>query len=425
MILVYSGQMSPRLDYILSFIFREHLGIDFGVTNDQQVFINYEGGKINYSHETLNVPVSITPHGILFEDDIIEQKTNLFTNENYPAFFKTSPGYPFDIFAACFYLLSRYEEYLPHQEDRYGRFAHTASLAFKNNFLTVPLVNIWIRLFTIHLLESFPALPVKENSFSFLPTYDIDVAYSYRKDLLRTIGGFLRSPGIKRLRVLLNKEKDPFDSYDYLHELNDKIESKAIYFFLVAARLGRYDRNISPFSKTMKKLIASHAEYYEIGLHPSWKSNSNPLIIDLEKKCLESLTNKKITRSRQHYIKFSLPLTFQHLQSAGIRDDYSMGYGSINGFRASVASSYYWYDLSQERETNLRIHPFCFMDANSYYEQHQSAEETFDELMHYYSVCKEFNTQFVTVFHNNILGTEPSFNGWSEMYGKFISQIQL
>ena len=64
-------------------------------------------------------------------------------------------------------------------------------------------------------------------------------------------------------------------------------------------------------------------------------------------------------------------------------DDYSMGYGSINGFRASVASSFYWYDLEKERQTNLRIHPFCFMDANSFYEQRQDPQQTFEELIHY------------------------------------------
>jgi len=55
-----------------------------------------------------------------------------------------------------------------------------------------------------------------------------------------------------------------------------------------------------------------------------------------------------ITQSRQHYIRFNLPEGYQRLIAAGITDDYSMGYGSVNGFRASVASSFYWYDLEKE-----------------------------------------------------------------------------
>ena len=41
---------------------------------------------------------------------------------------------PYDIFAASFYLISRYEEYLPHVKDEYGRFTAEESLAYKNGF---------------------------------------------------------------------------------------------------------------------------------------------------------------------------------------------------------------------------------------------------------------------------------------------------
>jgi hypothetical protein len=131
------------------------------------------------------------------------------------------------------------------------------------------------------------------------------------------------------------------------------------------------------------------------------------------------------TQSRQHYIRFNLPEGYQRLISVGITDDYSMGYGSINGFRASVAVSFYWYDLEKEEQTILRIHPFCFMDANSFYEQRQNAEKTFEELMHYLSVCKEVNGTLITIWHNNFLGTANEFSGWKEMYEQFIAQVQL
>ena len=102
-----------------------------------------------------------------------------------------------------------------------------------------------------------------------------------------------------------------------------------------------------------------------------------------------------------------------------------MGYGSINGFRSSVASSFYWYNLEKEEQTALRIHPFCFMDANSFYEQRQNAEQTLTELMHYLSVCKQVNGNLITIWHNNFLGISNEFNGWKEMYERFIAQAQL
>ena len=74
------------------------------------------------------------------------------------AFFKSEGDYPFDIFSAVFYLLSRYEEYLPHKKDMYGRYAHENSLAFKEGFLNLPLINIWLEDFKNVLKKKFPSL---------------------------------------------------------------------------------------------------------------------------------------------------------------------------------------------------------------------------------------------------------------------------
>jgi len=133
---------------------------------------------------------------------------------------------------------------------------------------------------------------------------------------------------------------------------------------------------------------------------------------------------KHITISRQHYIKFSIPHTYRTLIEAGIENEFSMGYGSTNGFRASVASPFFWYDLEKEIKTSLHIRPFCFMDANSYYEQKQNAEQAFEELLHYYNICKAVNGTLITIWHNTFLGTAPEFSGWKEMYERFIAQVQ-
>ena len=107
----------------------------------------------------------------------------------------------------------------------------------------------------------------------------------------------------------------------------------------------------------------------------------------------------------------------------GIEIDFSMGYGSINGFRASVASSFFWYNLKTETITKLRLYPYCFMDANSFYEQKYNAEEAYRELSEYAEKCRQVNGTLITLFHNNFLGNDKQFNGWKEMYERFISQL--
>lgn len=430
MILIYSHTSSPRLQYSCNFIFKELLGINCAITIDSEEFKNYEGVCINYSSTAIkDKEFKIANSSLLFETEIKEQQIFCFKTNGYKAFFKASHSdFSFDIFAASFYLVSRYEEYLPHTKDMYGRYAHENSLAFKEGFLNIPLINIWAKDFIAAIKEKFPAdqylYKAQYSKFRFTPTYDIDIAYSYKhKGLLRNIGGFLKSPSLERIRVLSGFKKDPFDCYTWLQELHQQNKLQPVYFFLVAEQNSLYDKNVLPGKDAMWQLINRHAKKYPVGIHPSWQSGDVLSLLKKEKACLEEMSEKKITTSRQHYIRFNLPEGYQKLIESGIADDHSMGYGSINGFRASVASAFYWYDLLKEEQTDLRIHPFCFMDANSFYEQHYTSTQAYDEMLHYYKVCKDVNGTLITIWHNNFLGEAKEFNGWKEIYEKFIGTV--
>ncbi|MBC7890139.1 MAG: polysaccharide deacetylase family protein [Ferruginibacter sp.] len=426
-LLLFSSALSPRLQYICHFIFKELMLVDFLITTDPAAFHNYDGPKIKYTNEAVsNDHLIIGSCGLLFENSIRGQDTRCFEVNNYTAFFKTeNADLPFDLLAASFYLLSRYEEYLPYKKDIYGRYAYENSLAFKENFLHLPLINIWVNHLIKILQNKFGGFTIHPSPFTFLPTYDIDIAFAYKyKGWLRNTGGFIKSPAISRIKVLLGLDKDPFDSYDWLNELHSRNHLQPLYFFLLARNNGSYDKNILPRKKAMWKLVQKHAKNYTIGIHPSWQTGDKPALLKNEKEHLELMSGKTITSSRQHFIRFTLPDGYRLLRDNGIQDDYSMGYGSSNGFRASAASSFYWYDLQKNEPTLLRIHPFCFMDANSFYEQNGSPSEAYNELMQLYSICKEVNGQLITIWHNNFLGTDPQFAGWRSVYEQFILEVK-
>lgn len=426
------------------------MGIDHKLTIDSEKFKTHEGAKINYSDSKISPDeFFIRNHPLIFQQHIQKQNIDCFTVNNNKAFFKTENcDFPFDILAASFYLISRYEEYLPHEKDMYGRYYYESSLAYKEGFLNLPLINIWSQNLADCLKEKFSTLNFQFPAFTFQPTYDIDIAYSYKhKGLLRNVGGFLKNPALERIKVLTGNTQDPFDSYAWINQLHQQYKLKPIYFFLVAEKNSTYDKNILPYKDVMWRLVKHHAKKYSIGLHPSWQSGDDRSLIKKEKELLEAMIqeaekdsafnnifqaaksvptlNITITKSRQHYIRFNLPEGYQRLIAASITDDYSMGYGSVNGFRASVASPFYWYDLEKEKQTSLRIHPFCFMDANSFYEQKQNPQNTLDELMHYLSICKQVNGTLITIWHNNFLGTAQVFKGWKEMYEQFIPMTNI
>jgi len=428
--LLFSPHITARLRYIVGFFSKELFETPLRITTDIDEFLAAPGPRINYSDIPLPDIFSIAPTPLLFESDITQQQIKCFEYKGHKAFFPTAGDLPFDILAAAFYLLSRYEEYLPHEKDEYGRYAYTNSLAWKEGFLDIPLVNYWMREFKMTLQKHYPDIIFRYPAFKFVPTYDIDLAYSYlHKGWKRNLGAAAKDlltgkwrQVKERIDVLSGRRPDPFDAYEWLDSLHLYCRIKPYYFFLVAARCKGVDRNIPPSGPGLQELVSYHAAGYRLGIHPSWHSGDNDILLKEEIEWMEAITNQTVTRSRQHYIRFSLPHTYRRLLFYGIDQEFSMGYGSINGFRASVASSFYWYDLEKEEETTLRIFPFCFMDANAHYEQHLTAAQAMTELMHYYHHIRKVNGLMVTIWHNTFLGTTPRFAGWREVYEVFLKE---
>ena len=424
-LIIYTKEISARQEYIFDFVFAQILGLKYVLENNIQQYLDAEGFKINYSEENIVSDITIKPHTILFETDIKAQNISVTKWNELPIFFQNeNTEIPFDIFAASFYLISRYEEYLPFRADMYGRFSHKSSIAFANHFLQLPLVDLWIMELKKILVLKNILIQCKDNRLQYLPSYDIDIAYSYKgKSLGRQIGGAVKDllkgniAEVKnRINVLHNTKKDPYDSYDFLDHLHAKYDLKPIYFFLVAKH-GTYDKNLSFESEEMHSLINNISNKYEVGLHPSFQSHEDFEILKEEKIKI------KTEKSRQHYIKFQLPSTFQSLLKLGITEDYSMGYGCINGFRASTSFAFRWFDVSKNKTTALMLFPFCYMECNSFYEQHFSAKQALEEMLYYLKITKKVHGRMISIWHNFSLGTDTIWHGWKEVYEDFLKEM--
>ena len=339
--LFYSDFTHPRLNYMLDLISNEIFNEPFTHETDRGTFNAHSGPKLNYSGGRISdQEFFIRPHVLLSESDIRDQEINVFSFNNRPAFFQAEGDYAFDIFSATFYLVSRYEEYLSFSPDALGRFTHQSSLAFKENFLDIPLINYWLEDFKIALRGKYPELILRNKDFKFIPSYDIDIAYSYKyKGLKRNLGGFFKSLVrgqwgylLDRWDVLFNKKKDPFDSYEWLDSLHLYCRTRAYYFFLISKTPHGFDKNISPERPAMRSLIAYHARGYTVGIHPSWQSGDEQAVLMEEVDELAAIMGKPVKYSRQHYIRMNLPQTYRRLIDSGIDKDFSMGYGSANGF---------------------------------------------------------------------------------------------
>ena len=80
-------------------------------------------------------------------------------------------------------------------------------------------------------------------------------------------------------------------------------------------------------------------------------------------------------------------------------------------------------DLEKEEQTDLQLHPFCFMEANSFFEQKFSAQQALEEMRQYRVIIKSVNGTMITIWHNTFLGTGKLFDGWREIYAQFIDEL--
>lgn len=425
-VLIYTPVITSRVSYAVALFFDSKAIL----TSSLVEFTAYSGPRINYSSATVEGPFQVMPYGLLTENMIRQQDIPCSEWQGLKVFFGTGGDIPFDIFSASFYLLSRYEEYLPHEKDRYGRYAHTNSLAYKEGFLTVPLVNCWMREFQRLLDNYFPGYGIKVSGsrFRFLPTYDVDIAYAYNSQpLWKNVLGFYRDLLLARMdkvteraNVYAGKKADPFDTFSWLDALHARYKLQPVYFFLTIIKRGEYDKNLPASSPALQRLYNKLASIYVTGLHPSWQSGTEEELLIKEKQALEKIVKHTVFISRNHYLRFNLPHTYRRLIDAGITDDHSMAYGAINGFRASYTVPYRWYDLEKEQVTHLVIHPFCFMEATSFFHQGYTAEQAAEEMQYYHDTVKKVNGEFITLFHNHFLTEQPEWIEWRRMYENFL-----
>ncbi|HEY9185439.1 MAG TPA: hypothetical protein VIM94_08950 [Salegentibacter sp.] len=369
MLLIYTHKITPRIIYIFKHICTNMLGISIRFTSKIEEFIAHDGMKLSYGKQALGNELFIQNTGLLMEQGLSEVEIKVQPwGESFCFFPATEKSdLPFDIFAASFYLLSRYEEYLPHVKDGYGRFPASESLAEQEGFLQKPVVDVWAYKFREVLQQRFPSLTKKDRSYSVQTIIAIEHAFSYRnKGFVRSFVGMLMDLGkfqfgkvLDRIQVLLRLKKDPFNIFEDLILLIKKHKLKLMFLFQLSD-FTVHDRNINPNRLPHRSVIKYVADYSKVGLLLGYYALQNIKTLRKEKLRLEEIVHSPLQAVLNSKYNLSLPEHYNNLTELEIPDDYSMGYPEAQGFRAGTCSPFLFYDINTEVTTPLKIHPYAF-----------------------------------------------------------------
>ena len=423
MLLVYTHKISPRLKYVFKHICTRVLGIKVSFTTKIEVFIAHDSLKMSYTKQQLSNEFFIKSHDILFEQGLNDIEINIHKWEQTKCFFFNGDksAIPFDIFSAAFYLLSRYEEYLPHVKDEFGRFTATESLAFNEGFLHQPVVDIWAYKFKEALQKQFPEFVFPTKTYSIKPIIDIPTAYNFKlKGIIRSLGGALKDLFslkfknlYQRFMVVIGFKHDPYDTFKYILNRQKYSNFKFLFFFLIGD-YSTYDKGVNPNKKKFVSLIKHVADYCSVGLKASFFTLEDITILKKEKMRMEDILNTNLKASRQSFSKLNLPESYRNLIELEIQEDYTMGYINHIGFRAGTCTPFLFYDLDYEVQTPLMINSYHLMDyallkTKSLLDKKQVLNNIINEI-------KQVNGTFVPVFHNYTFSNDVKWNGFKELF---------
>jgi hypothetical protein len=431
-LLILTDRQTPRVDYIFTQIFERILNLKFFVTLSQSEFNSFKGPKIAYSSGNFSNAINVKPCGLLFDSNIEEQKMAFFKWKDLPAFFPVpdASDIPFDLFAASFYLITRYEEYLPFTPDTHGRFPAYESNAYQMGFLERPLVDLWVRELKEMLIIKFSDLKIEPNRFELIPTIDIDNAYAYKHKgfgkamlgTIRAISLFRLAEVIARMLAYLNLSRDPYNTYAKLFRILKHFPITK--WFVLSGGRGQWDRNLPVSSKPMGRLLKRIASHFEVGIHPSYFAGSNVDKINIEIDALEKVIEKKIVSSRQHFLVFKTPEYFEALNKLHIKFDYSMGYSNVVGYRASTCTPFNLYNLHSETELSVKIFPFAIMDRALHNRSKGSPAKAVIDSINMIQEVKTLGGTFILAWHNETLSGIYEWRGWERVLTEILASIK-
>lgn len=428
MLLVYTQKLTPRISYIFKHICTRILAVEVQFSNTIEDYVSHAGPKLSYGKQPLGNELFIKSHGLLLQQGFDTVDIQVKAWEGTFGFFPT-PGksaLPFDIFASSFYLLSRYEEYLPHVKDSFGRFMASESLAYKSGFLQQPIVDVWAYKFKDVLRDAFPDLVFPYKKLKIHTILEASQPFAFtQKGFFRTMVGY--SNDIFRLQfkrlfersqVIMGLRRDPYNNFKWIIN-RAKSNNMALTVFFILGESLNFRESLNTHRQQYKLLIKYVADYKEAGLIFSYDALGEYEILKDERDRMEEITNRSLESTINAQFLVNLPEIYRNLIELEIRNDFTMAYWDTIGFRAGTCTPFLFYDLDYEVKTPLIIHPIA-LSTNAFKGRYES--EINKIVNNVLSSVEKVNGTFSMLFSNQDFGNSEKDQIWRTIFSETLAR---
>ncbi len=340
-----------------------------------------------------------------------------------------------DIFAATFFMLTRWEEYVLPDRDLHDRFPAKASLAGKSNFLHRPIVNEMVEMLWGMLMQLGISQKRRNRQFEVLLTHDVDEALLWRSPgffLKKLTGDLIKRLDLKAVSFDLksyfntrfNGQKDPYNTFDYLMRCADRHSLQSHFFFLSGGH-SKFDQPLqltTPFMRQVFKSIEENGHI--IGLHPSYNTLKDSNLFALEKKALELATSLPIRHGRQHFLRFEVPTTWQTWEDHGMSWDSSLYYPEQPGFRCGVCYPFPVFNFLTRKKLRLTEVPLTAMEVSWTSYLKASPDEMLNDMLQLHEIVRKYNGTFVMLWHNSSFNT-LEWKAYAHVYEQLLENYSV
>lgn len=308
-------------------------------------------------------------------------------------------------------LFTRKEEYSPKQLDGYNRFAYNAS-NYEN--ILEPKVSKF-------LIENGLTVEYPENKkFAVCLTHDVDDIYPPISHTLLSSLYYLKNSNFSGLKNQLfwknqGKECSPYWNFKEIMKLEKIYEAKSSFYFITADMdIMRFRYNIQDLENELGSIIDMN---FEVGLHGGYYSYNSLKEMKKEKEILEKVLGNDVIGYRNHYLRFSVPETWELLAKVGFKYDTTFGYSDMIGFRNGTCYPFKPFNLNRNRYVDILEIPLTIMDgalfaSNSLNVAWKKAKSLIDTV-------EKCNGVLTLLWHNDIFNCLFR-DSWKKLYIKIL-----
>ncbi len=433
----------PERSYAINTLLNHYLGLEINIV-PRSGQVHYE---LNWDDKSIIIRDHFFGHTFvgetyLAEDRLPQQAASTKSNgldevicifgNDHVEINSTSIVCDTDLFAGAFFMLTRWEESFGKYEDLHGRFPADKALIVKSGCILRPVVDEYVALLKKWLTSFGYPVPQRDSSFKVVPTCDVDIPYYSRsRPLWRLLlGRFMQHKNFehfkndrKILHALQNgKEKDPFDTFDYLMSLAEKHDLRFLFHMIGGGetKFEGYYRIDDPLIVDLMQSFKKRG--HDIGLHPSYNAFNDLRKIEEERKKVATHSGSTVYKSRQHYLRFAVPDTWRKLSTAFIKEDSTFGYAAEPGFRCGTSRPFPVFDVHQRKQLPLMERPLLIMDVSLRFYKGFTIKESIAYCRKIIDQVKKHEGELVFLWHNSTLSDQDGWTGWNEVPEFLMSQ---